>query len=176
MNCLSQNGNGLGILPRKTLAGPAQPIRVARPEAVDLEGINPHISPVSATVSQVLPWLRYVSARDPQRVKNTSAVTDLTCLATKGLGTPRDETGETSRLTNLLIDQLRNEPVCQHGHFLRQRGPRVAATLLDDQFGWYAFGLERGKHGLRLLQGDQLISVAMNQQEGRRCGRDEPGR
>ena len=46
--------------------------------------LNPHISPVSATAFQVLPWLRYVSARDPQRVKNTSAVTDLTCLATKG--------------------------------------------------------------------------------------------
>ncbi|MEO2048866.1 MAG: hypothetical protein ABGX16_20100 [Pirellulales bacterium] len=29
---------------------------------------SPHISPVSATASQVLPWLRYVSACDPQRV------------------------------------------------------------------------------------------------------------
>ncbi len=50
-------------------------------------------------MSQVLPWLRYVSVRDPQRVKNTSAVTDLTCLATKGLKAPRDETDEISRLT-----------------------------------------------------------------------------
>ena len=40
MNCLSQNGNGLGILPRKTLAGPAKPSRVARPEAVDLASIK----------------------------------------------------------------------------------------------------------------------------------------
>jgi hypothetical protein len=30
---------------------------------------SPDISPVSATASQVLPWLRYVSVHDPQRVK-----------------------------------------------------------------------------------------------------------
>ena len=48
-------------------------------------GVNPHISLVSATASQVLPWLRYVSACDPQSVKNTPAVANLTCLATKGL-------------------------------------------------------------------------------------------
>ena len=56
--------------------------------------VSPHISPVSATASQVLPWLRYVSVHDPQRVKNTPAVANLTCLATKGLKTPRDETDE----------------------------------------------------------------------------------
>jgi hypothetical protein len=38
--------------------------------------------------------MRYVSASDPQRVKNTPAVASLTCLATKGLQTPRDETDE----------------------------------------------------------------------------------
>ena len=59
---------------------------------------SPDVSPVSATASQVLPWLRYVSAHDPQRVKNTPAVANLTCLATKGLKTPRDETDETSGL------------------------------------------------------------------------------
>jgi hypothetical protein len=53
-----------------------------------------HISPVSATASQVLPWLRYVSVCDPQCVKNTPAVASLTCLATKGLKTPRDKTDE----------------------------------------------------------------------------------
>jgi hypothetical protein len=65
----------------------------------------PHISPVSAMASQVLPWLRYVSASgtaaqlwSPQCVKNTPAVANLTCLATKGLKTPRDETGEISGL------------------------------------------------------------------------------
>jgi hypothetical protein len=59
---------------------------------------NPHISPVSATASQVVPWLRYVSVPgtaaqlwSPQRVKNTTAVANLTCLATKGLTTPRDD-------------------------------------------------------------------------------------
>ncbi|MEO2048318.1 MAG: hypothetical protein ABGX16_17340 [Pirellulales bacterium] len=36
-------------------------------------------------MSQVLPWLRYVSVHDPQRVKNTPAVENLTRLATKGL-------------------------------------------------------------------------------------------
>jgi hypothetical protein len=60
---------------------------------------NPNISPISATASQVLPWLRYVSVHDPQRVKNMTAVVNLTCLATKGLKTPRDETDEISRLT-----------------------------------------------------------------------------
>jgi hypothetical protein len=60
--------------------------------------VSPHSSSVSATASQVLPWLRYVSAHDPQRVKNTIAVVNLTCLATKGLKTPRDETGEISGL------------------------------------------------------------------------------
>jgi hypothetical protein len=66
---------------------------------------SPHISPVSATASQVLPWLRYVSVPgtaaqlwSPQRVKNTTAVVNLTCLATKGLKTPRDETDEISGL------------------------------------------------------------------------------
>jgi hypothetical protein len=51
---------------------------------------SPHISPFSATASQVLPWLRYVSVPgttaqlwSPQRVKNTPAVVNLTCLATK---------------------------------------------------------------------------------------------
>ena len=39
-------------------------------------------------------WLRYVSVRDPQRVANTTAVANLTCLATKGLEPPRDETVE----------------------------------------------------------------------------------
>ena len=52
MNCLSQNGNGLGILPRKTLAGPAKPIGVARPETVDLARINAH--QISATDPQTL--------------------------------------------------------------------------------------------------------------------------
>jgi hypothetical protein len=47
-----------------------------------LKGLNPNISLVSATASQVLPWLRYVSVHDPQRVKNTPAVVNLTCLAT----------------------------------------------------------------------------------------------
>jgi hypothetical protein len=73
--------------------------------------LSPHISPVSAMASQVLPWLRYASAPgpaaqlwSPQRVKNTPAVANLTGLATKGLSSailvtrasrrPRDETDE----------------------------------------------------------------------------------
>ena len=39
-----------------------------------------------------------VSVRDPQRVRNTTAVANLTCLATKGLKPPRDETHEISGL------------------------------------------------------------------------------
>jgi hypothetical protein len=31
---------------------------------------SPYISPVSAAASQVLPWLRYVSARDPRAQKH----------------------------------------------------------------------------------------------------------
>jgi hypothetical protein len=51
-----------------------------------LAPFSPHISPVSATASQVLPWLRYVSVHDPRaQKKNTTAVVNLTCLATKGL-------------------------------------------------------------------------------------------
>ncbi|MEO2046185.1 MAG: hypothetical protein ABGX16_06380, partial [Pirellulales bacterium] len=60
--------------------------------------------PVSAAAAQVLPWLRYVSPGDPQRVKNTPAVANLTCLATKGLKSPRDESDEICRLTEIAIE------------------------------------------------------------------------
>jgi hypothetical protein len=46
---------------------------------------NPHISPVSATASQVLPWLRYVSACDPQRVKTRLRSQTLHALPRKDL-------------------------------------------------------------------------------------------
>ncbi|MEO2049593.1 MAG: hypothetical protein ABGX16_23800 [Pirellulales bacterium] len=72
--------------------------------------LSPHISPVSATASQVIPWLRYVSASDPQRIKNTTAVANLTCLATKGLKTPRDETDEICGLVPVdLLNRVINE-------------------------------------------------------------------
>ncbi|MEO2048638.1 MAG: hypothetical protein ABGX16_18945 [Pirellulales bacterium] len=64
---------------------------------------SPHISPVSAAAAQVLPWLRYVSPGDPQRVKNTPAVANLTCLATKGLKPPRDESDEICRQAKKML-------------------------------------------------------------------------
>jgi hypothetical protein len=51
---------------------------------------------------QVLPWPRYVSARNPQRVKTRFQRANLTCLATKGLKIPRYETDEICGL-NLTI-------------------------------------------------------------------------
>ena len=47
---------------------------------------------------KLLCGLRYVSAGDPQRVRNTPPVTSCTCLATNQLVPSRDKTGEISGL------------------------------------------------------------------------------
>ena len=90
---------------------------------------SPHISPVSATAFQVLPWLRYVSARDPQRVKNTSAAADLTCLATKG---PCHEKTALSFIGNKGLATKRMK------HPGRSSIPNVTFVVLDIMYPWLA--------------------------------------
>ncbi len=65
---------------------------------------------------------------------------------------------------------MRIEPVADDSHVLVPIFPAVRFPFLDDQPGLDARGLQLVKNDLRLLNRDQFVGIAMNDQRGRIVG------